>query len=821
MEYLPPEVVVNILSRLPITSLLQCKLVCRAWRSLSKDPHLVSMRFSCVGKNDPSLILHCDYPIQNQLYSLDLSAHDEDNLRVNKICVPTLPEYEVIGSCKGLLCLCDSLTKTQFYIYNPFTRDHKQLLKSIEFPIREVAFRFRFGSHPITKEYKVLNIVYHRTKPRTVRNPVQIYRPESQVQIFTLGFIGRLGHRGMVQIARSSPLDLADEQFRVVPKPTCGGLDGCSFSLVALGGCLSAAVSHKNGQIEIWVMKDYDVKESWTKDFSIGTHVPRGLEKKVPKSFRASKFLNHFPIIRVLCLMKNGNILLVYKGRALVSYDKIMGTFRDIMFDGMPNWFEAVVHEGENDPCLILHYDYPTQNQLYLIELSPHSKDNQRMNRIHVLPLLEFDVLGSCKGFVFHQTTKEYKVITVVYCKPLPPPIRHIQCREGSLISPKSEVQILDTLRSPAWRSIGRIPYRLYQRPSQVLVNGRLHWRGKFDLVVLGGCLSEAFQTSYCQLEIWVMKDYDVKESWIKEFSIGVLVPRGFEQDLNHKSRVLVSYDPKNGTFKQLLFRGMPNWFQAFVHEVQTSFQWKVKSFYELYSLKLSALNEENMEVKRVRVPTLLELDVDVCSGIRSSNFRYSKQPCLEKLGEIPYRLYQETSQVLTSNSKFSQNLNVRVGDLGSSKITIGQQAQTENLPQDIVLEIFSRLPAVTSLLQFKLVCRAWHNLVQDPLLVTMHFPRRGENVPCLIENDPCLILYFEYPIRNQLYSLELSSLNEDSQKVNMIRVPILPEFYVVTKTSLHICNPFTGDYIELPKSKESLNQQVLFRFGFHNYKGV
>ncbi|KAJ0111490.1 hypothetical protein Patl1_01887 [Pistacia atlantica] len=66
-----------------------------------------------------------------------------------------------------------------------------------------------------------------------------------------------------------------------------------------------------------------------------------------------------------------------------------------------------------------------------------------------------------------------------------------------------------------------------------------------------------------------------------------------------------------------------------------------------------------------------------------------------------------------------------------------------------------------------------------------MHFSRRGENVPCLIENDPCLILYFEYPIRNQQYSLELSSLNEDSQK-------------------------------SYPNQKESPNQQVLFGFGFH-----
>ncbi|KAJ0111491.1 hypothetical protein Patl1_01886 [Pistacia atlantica] len=173
---------------------------------------------------------------------------------------------------------------------------------------------------------------------------------------------------------------------------------------------------------------------------------------------------------------------------------------------------------------------------------------------------------------------KEYKVITVVYCKPLPPPIRHIQRRVGSLISPKSEVQLLDTLRSPSWRSIGRIPYRLYQRPSQVLEVAFL----KLSRPVIAN------------LKFWVMKDYDVKESWIKEFSIGLLAPRGFEKDvaqslrgsnlycirsfvqafcllingdillqLNYKSRVLVSYDPKNGIFKQLLFRGMPNWFQV------------------------------------------------------------------------------------------------------------------------------------------------------------------------------------------------------------------------------------------------------------------
>ncbi|XWS31048.1 hypothetical protein CRYUN_Cryun23aG0043500 [Craigia yunnanensis] len=46
MERLPQEILLGILSRLPITSLVQSKLVCRAWRSLIQDPFLVSQHFS-------------------------------------------------------------------------------------------------------------------------------------------------------------------------------------------------------------------------------------------------------------------------------------------------------------------------------------------------------------------------------------------------------------------------------------------------------------------------------------------------------------------------------------------------------------------------------------------------------------------------------------------------------------------------------------------------------------------------------------------------------------------------------------------------------
>lgn len=235
MEFLPREIILDILSRLPVTSLLQCKLVCRTWKHLAQDPLLVGMHFSRSGKNDLCLILHCDYPTRNQLYSIKLSPHSKDNQRVNIIHVPPLPKFDVLGSCKGLLCLCDSLTKNSLYIYNPFTRDYIELPKCLEFHNQDVVLGFVF--HETTKEYKVIKVVY--CKP--LRSPFRgiqrragsIISPESEVQILELcaalrgeawgeyltifirghhkswsmeDFIGVLGHKDIVMVPRSSRL---------------------------------------------------------------------------------------------------------------------------------------------------------------------------------------------------------------------------------------------------------------------------------------------------------------------------------------------------------------------------------------------------------------------------------------------------------------------------------------------------------------------------------------------------------------------------------------------------------------------------------------
>ncbi|KAJ4730160.1 F-box protein [Melia azedarach] len=366
MDYLPQEIVIDILSRLPITSILQFKLVCRSWLNLAQNPLLPSLHFSSTGKNDPCLILHSDNPVRNQLYSLELSSRDKDDQSVNRISVPLFPEFDVVGSCKGLLCLCDASTRNELYVYNPFTGDYLALPKSADFNREDVVFGF--GCHPTTKQCKVVKVDYTRRR----RGPRNYGYGKSEVQIFTLGgstwrSLGQISYHFLPrpsQVLINGRLhwctwpryhgpsrllvsfDLANEQFRVVPKPDCGGLNKCRFDLVVLGGCLSAAVHCNYGEFEVWVMKEYDVKESWIKEINIGSYVPRGLEMDLRRAFRDSKFYRNSSFVRILCLLKNGDILLEYRCRALVSYNSKNETFKDVLFNEMPYLFEASVHEG-------------------------------------------------------------------------------------------------------------------------------------------------------------------------------------------------------------------------------------------------------------------------------------------------------------------------------------------------------------------------------------------------------------------------------------------------------------------------------------------
>ncbi|XP_022728401.1 F-box protein At3g07870-like [Durio zibethinus] len=374
MEHLPQEIVLDILSRLPIPTLVQSKSVCRAWRSLIRDPVLVNNHFWRMVENDPSFILQTDHPVQNQLYFGDFSTDRNDgDVITTKLSMPPELNFHLVSSCNGLLCLRVSRGSFGLSIYNPLTGDYTELPKLTKPGYHEGVLGFGFD--PTAKEYKVVEISYDR-RPRSI-----LLRPrgaastsiEAAVHILTIGnpkwrYLGTMPFHLMSQRSQvlvngqlhwvSYPdrckatnliiaFDLTTERFQEVPGPDCINMARRFDQLVVLRGCLAAASCHDdNEQLEIWVMLEYSVKKSWVKEFSIGTHVPQILQQNGYGSSNDPRLFLSKKCIRVLCLLRSGEILLEYRNKALVLYDPHCGTFKDLQltFQGIQKRFEVVVH---------------------------------------------------------------------------------------------------------------------------------------------------------------------------------------------------------------------------------------------------------------------------------------------------------------------------------------------------------------------------------------------------------------------------------------------------------------------------------------------
>ncbi|KAK3012256.1 hypothetical protein RJ639_011243 [Escallonia herrerae] len=357
MDKLPHDIIHNILSRLPITSLIQFGCVCRGWHTLSHDSHISRPK-----ESNRCLVFACD-----QLYFIEF-PDDNGGGRVRKFYPPfcaSMPKYKVVCSCDGLLCIADSSCNKAAYIYNPFTGNYKEL-PSPE-PSQHGETIVGFGFHPMINEYKVVKMVYRiRNDGRRLSNgAASLGSFHCEIQVFGLGgdiwrSAGKVPYLLDLQ-SSESPLvdgrlhwvtapsfggrkiisfDLADEQFREVPTPDdCAGIGYHRYPLAVVRGCLAAAVYCRNGDSEIWAMREYNVKESWAKEFNIRGYTPNLESPSLEQSHLRRP-------VRIICLLKNDEILVEYEGATLASYDPKSGYFKNLSFHGMPNLFRTILHTG-------------------------------------------------------------------------------------------------------------------------------------------------------------------------------------------------------------------------------------------------------------------------------------------------------------------------------------------------------------------------------------------------------------------------------------------------------------------------------------------
>jgi hypothetical protein len=188
MFFFPDDLLTEVLSLLPVKSLLRFKCVSKFWNTLISDPSFVNLHLKKSKTQNPHLTLFTNHikhiPGESPHGSDD--EHDEDFTIVpypichllNKplftlsfdpyYCLNNEGCSYLVGFCNGLICL-DGESLTDAYqeywlrLWNPSTRTISEELGYFRyFSVKHEFFRFTFGCDTSTGTYKVVASCYIR-----------------------------------------------------------------------------------------------------------------------------------------------------------------------------------------------------------------------------------------------------------------------------------------------------------------------------------------------------------------------------------------------------------------------------------------------------------------------------------------------------------------------------------------------------------------------------------------------------------------------------------------------------------------------------------
>ncbi|KAI3915354.1 hypothetical protein MKX01_035613 [Papaver californicum] len=295
LQTFPEDVILEILSKLPLTSLLTFRCVSKFWNfQFNENPKFIHMI-----KNSFSIMLIDDKRVcslDNNSLSSSLLFDDGIEGHVKKIHCPLVPlgwdlgKTNFVGSCNGLFCM--HRRKDSFCLWNPCTNEIK-FLSRLGFE-REKMLCVRdkghgFGYDSKNNDYKYvcffrynggtnseLHIYSFKTNVwKQMYVPYALVNVEQDKWAPNGVFCNGALHWFAREISSYYPkvllaFDMVEEVLREVPQPE--NLDTKKFGSIkyvdVLDECLCVLYSNSAG-FEVWVMKDYGKRESWTKMYSI------------------------------------------------------------------------------------------------------------------------------------------------------------------------------------------------------------------------------------------------------------------------------------------------------------------------------------------------------------------------------------------------------------------------------------------------------------------------------------------------------------------------------------------------------------------------
>ncbi|XP_058208979.1 F-box/kelch-repeat protein At3g23880-like [Rhododendron vialii] len=349
-DYIPYELTIEILARLPVVSLLRFKSACKSWYSLIVSPSFVTKHLN-----------HRKYMHFIGLYNRDDQKERYFIFRDDEQCghkcselefpykVPSLYYSMIVGSCNGLLCMWEdsSWEESAIIVWNPSMRK----LVTLPEPPSSGICALGFGAHPATHEYKVVRIVcqsypyQHEFQPHVELYtqgtgswrglgstfPLYCFIPYKASQAFVSGAVNWIAEDPRVSVGYQHLIvsfDMSTETFSTMMLPPALADRETRFLSVTLfreSLAMLCGQQRDKGDCSIWLMKEYGVPISWTKLFSFKLNQP-----VYPK--------------RTLWFMKQNEVLVSTIDKRLLSYDIGTKASVDTGIRGLPSSFHVMNH---------------------------------------------------------------------------------------------------------------------------------------------------------------------------------------------------------------------------------------------------------------------------------------------------------------------------------------------------------------------------------------------------------------------------------------------------------------------------------------------